>query len=119
MPRDEILDPQPLPDETAVMVEEVGRRPKTMADFVGQAELKERLGIILEAARARGGTVDHLLFAGPPGLGKTTLAGIVAAELNTHLHVTSGPAIERAADLASILTNVVAGDVLFIDEIHR
>ncbi|MCP4227725.1 MAG: Holliday junction branch migration DNA helicase RuvB [Actinomycetia bacterium] len=119
MPRDEILDPQPLPDETAVMVEEVGLRPKTMADFVGQAELKERLGIILEAARARGGTVDHLLFAGPPGLGKTTLAGIVAAELNTHLHVTSGPAIERAADLASILTNVVAGDVLFIDEIHR
>jgi Holliday junction DNA helicase RuvB len=119
VPRDEFLDPQPLPEETAAVAEEVGLRPKTMADFVGQAELKERLGIILEAARARGGTVDHLLFAGPPGLGKTTLAGIVASELNAHLHVTSGPAIERAGDLASILTKVEPGDVLFIDEIHR
>ena len=77
------------------------------------------MGIILEAARARRGTVDHLLFAGPPGLGKTTLAGIVAAEMNAHLHITSGPAIERAGDLASILTKLEAGDVLFIDEIHR
>lgn len=128
MPREENLNPQPLPDETAVLgiddtaalgSEEVGLRPRTMADFVGQSELKDRLGIILEAARARGGTVDHLLFAGPPGLGKTTLAGIVAGELNAHLHVTSGPAIERAGDLAAILTKVEPGDVLFIDEIHR
>lgn len=121
MPRDEMLDPQPLPDETAALAEsdEVGLRPKTMDDFVGQAELKERLGVILDAARGRGHPADHLLFAGPPGLGKTTLAGIVAAELGAHLHVTSGPAIERPGDLASILTNVQPGDVLFIDEIHR
>jgi Holliday junction DNA helicase RuvB len=119
MPRDEFLDPRPLPGETAAVSDEVGLRPRTMADFVGQAELKERLGIILEAARARSGTVDHLLFAGPPGLGKTTLAGIVAAEMSADLHVTSGPAIERAGDLAAILTKVEPGDVLFIDEIHR
>ncbi|MEL7155596.1 MAG: Holliday junction branch migration DNA helicase RuvB [Actinomycetota bacterium] len=99
--------------------DEVGLRPRSMDDFVGQAELKEQLGIILTSAREREQPADHLLFAGPPGLGKTTLAGIVAAELQADLHVTSGPAIERAADLASLLTNVEAGDVLFIDEIHR
>jgi Holliday junction DNA helicase RuvB len=120
MPRDELLNPDPIPGEAPLaVVEEVGLRPKTMGDFVGQSELKERLGVILEAARARRHTVDHLLFAGPPGLGKTTLAGIVAAELNAQLHITSGPAIERAADLASILCKLEPGDVLFIDEIHR
>lgn len=120
MPRDEVLEPGPLPEEAVLTAaDEVGLRPKTMADFVGQAELKERLGIILQAARARGQPSDHLLFAGPPGLGKTTLAGIVASELDAHLYVTSGPAIERAGDLASILTKVEPGDVLFIDEIHR
>jgi Holliday junction DNA helicase RuvB len=81
--------------------------------------LKEHLGIILEAARRRDQAVDHLLFAGPPGLGKTTLAGIVAAELQVGLHVTSGPALDRAGDLAAILTRLGEGDVLFIDEIHR
>ena len=99
--------------------DEISLRPRTLTDFVGQRELKERLGIILVAAKQRDEPSDHLLFAGPPGLGKTTLAGIVATELGSHLHITSGPAIERAGDLASILTKVEAGDVLFIDEIHR
>ncbi len=85
----------------------------------GQRELKEHLRIVLEAARKREQPVDHLLFAGPPGLGKTTLAGIVATEMGVHLHVTSGPALERAGDLAAILTKLEDGDVLFIDEIHR
>jgi Holliday junction DNA helicase RuvB len=120
MPRDELLDPQPTAVDLHLGVaEEGGLRPKTMDDFVGQAELKERLGVILEAARGRGHPSDHLLFAGPPGLGKTTLAGIVASELNAQLHITSGPAIERAGDLAAILNKLEAGDVLFIDEIHR
>ncbi len=138
MPRDELIDPSQQPEDqdrldgpldgplTAEGAgvggpagEDRSLRPRTMDDFVGQAELKERLGIILDAARGRGRPADHLLFAGPPGLGKTTLAGIVAAELGAQLHVTSGPAIERAGDLASILTNLEAGDVLFIDEIHR
>jgi Holliday junction DNA helicase RuvB len=129
MPRDELLNPDLIAGEAADVGEaagsmlaagdEGGLRPKTMDDFVGQPELKERLGVILEAALARGRPSDHLLFAGPPGLGKTTLAGIVAAELQAQLHVTSGPAIERAGDLAAILNKLEAGDVLFIDEIHR
>ena len=94
-------------------------RPRTLDEFVGQAELKDRLRIILEAARRRGQAADHLLFAGPPGLGKTTLAGIVATEMVVHLHITSGPTLERAGDLAAILTKLGEGDVLFIDEIHR
>lgn len=99
--------------------EEVGLRPRRLADFVGQAELKEHLEIVLEAARRRGQAVDHLLFAGPPGLGKTSMAGIVAAEMSVGLRITSGPALVRAGDLAAILTDLSEGDVLFIDEIHR
>jgi Holliday junction DNA helicase RuvB len=101
------------------VADEVGLRPRHLAEFVGQTELKEHLSIILEAATRRGQAADHFLFAGPPGLGKTTLAHIVAAELGVRLHITSGPAIERAGDLAAVLTNLDEGDVLFIDEIHR
>ena len=113
--RDEFLDPRSTPDEN----EEVGLRPRRLDEFVGQSELREKLSIVLEAARRRSEAVDHLLFAGPPGLGKTTLSVIIAAEMGTRLHVTSGPALERAGDLAAILTSLEEGDVLFIDEIHR
>lgn len=117
--RDELLTPEPIETEATELSDEVSLRPKTLADFVGQAELKEHLSIILEAARKRGQAADHLLFAGPPGLGKTTLAGIVAAEMGATIHITSGPALERGGDLASILSGLSEGDVLFIDEIHR
>jgi Holliday junction DNA helicase RuvB len=115
--RDEFLDPG-ITDDTEDVVE-AGLRPRLLADFVGQRELKEHLAIVIEAARRRGQAVDHLLFAGPPGLGKTTLAGIAAAEMGVTLHVTSGPALERAGDLAAILTKLEERDVLFVDEIHR
>ncbi len=98
---------------------EVGIRPKRLADFVGQQQLREKLQIILEAARRRGQPVDHVLFAGPPGLGKTTLAGILACEMGAGLRITSGPALVRSGDVAAILTDLQPGDVLFIDEIHR
>jgi Holliday junction DNA helicase RuvB len=115
--RDEFLDPSTTSDAEEVV--EAGLRPRLLSEFIGQRELKEHLAIVLEAARRRGQSADHLLFAGPPGLGKTTLAGIVAAEMGVHLHITSGPALERAGDLAAILTKLDEGDVLFIDEIHR
>ena len=121
MSRDEILRAEPSDDDLVVeaLSDEGGLRPRRLDEFVGQRELKEHLHIILEAARRRGQAADHLLFAGPPGLGKTTLAGIVAAEMDVGLHVTSGPALERAGDLAAILTRLDESDVLFIDEIHR
>ncbi len=94
-------------------------RPQSLADYIGQKKATENLKIFIEAARMRGEPLDHVLFYGPPGLGKTTLAGIIANELGVDLRITSGPAIERAGDLAAILTNLNENDVLFIDEIHR
>lgn len=99
--------------------EEAGLRPRALREFVGQAQLAEHLGIVLEAAKRRRRPVDHLLFAGPPGLGKTTLAEIVAVEMGVGFRVTSGPVLARAGDLAALLTGLSEGDVLFIDEIHR
>src|SRR3954452_14038524 len=101
------------------MADELSVRPRRLTEFIGQPEVKEHLEIVLEAARRRGQPADHLLFAGPPGLGKTSLAGIVAAEMGAGLRVTSGPALLRAGDLAAILNDLTEGDVLFIDEIHR
>jgi len=115
--REEFLDPGVTGDVEET--EEIGLRPRRLADFVGQGELKEHLTIVLEAARQRSQPIDHLLLAGPPGLGKTTMAGIVAAEMGVQMHITSGPTLERAGDLAAILTKLGEGDVLFIDEIHR
>jgi Holliday junction DNA helicase RuvB len=116
MTRNELLAGTAGRDDRA---DELTLRPRRLDEFVGQTALKEHLEILLEAARRRQQPVDHLLFAGPPGLGKTTMAGIVAAELGVALRVTSGPAIERAGDLAALLTNLDDGEVLFIDEIHR
>ncbi|MEY3588193.1 MAG: Holliday junction ATP-dependent helicase RuvB [Actinomycetota bacterium] len=115
--RDEFLDPGVGTD--ADVNDEVSLRPRALDEFVGQRELKEHLDIVLGAAKQRGQAADHILLAGPPGLGKTTMAGIVATEMGVTLHVTSGPALERAGDLAAILTKLQEGDVLFIDEIHR
>ncbi|WP_165054274.1 MULTISPECIES: Holliday junction branch migration DNA helicase RuvB [unclassified Adlercreutzia] len=94
-------------------------RPKRLEDYLGQTKVKESLAILIEAAQARHDVADHILFSGPPGLGKTTLATVVANELGSSIRTTSGPAIERTGDLAAILTNLEEGDVLFIDEIHR
>jgi holliday junction DNA helicase RuvB len=115
--REEFLQPDAADEEELSI--ELGLRPRSLEEFVGQSELKAHLAVMLGAARRRGQAADHLLFAGPPGLGKTTLAHIVATEMGAALHITSGPALERAGDLAAIITKLEDGDVLFIDEIHR
>ena len=94
-------------------------RPPSLAEFTGQGDIKESLSIAIEAAKHRGDALDHCLFAGPPGLGKTTLAGIIAKEMGVNIHITSGPVLEKASDLAGLLTSLQENDVLFIDEIHR
>ena len=94
-------------------------RPQLLEDYIGQQKAKEMLKVYIEAAKAREEALDHVLFYGPPGLGKTTLAGIIANEMGTHLKITSGPAIEKPGEMAAILNNLQEGDVLFVDEIHR
>ncbi|HNR47078.1 MAG TPA: Holliday junction branch migration DNA helicase RuvB [Anaerolineaceae bacterium] len=110
-----LVDPEPRPDDRI----DQALRPRRLNDLIGQSQVKENLAILIAAARHRAEPLDHVLFYGPPGLGKTTLAHVLANEMGVNIKITSGPAVERAGDLAAILTNLRAGDILFIDEIHR
>ncbi len=114
-----IVDTSTHQDDAAEQAVEVTLRPQTFADYIGQDRLKKNIRLAIAAAKKRGEPIDHVLLYGPPGLGKTTMASVIANEMGTNLRVTAGPAIERAGDLASILTNLQDGDILFIDEIHR
>ena len=116
MNRDPLISPLPTPGEQGA---EASIRPRTLADYRGQPRVREQMEIFIGAARARGESLDHVLIFGPPGLGKTTLSNIIAHEMNANLRVSSGPVLEKAGDLAAILTNLEEGDVLFVDEIHR
>lgn len=113
---DRIITPKELSEEKAF---DLNLRPKSLQDFIGQSKIKENLQIFMDAAKGRKEAIEHVLLYGPPGLGKTTLAHIIASEMGVNIRVTSGPALERSGDLAAILTNLEEGDILFIDEIHR
>lgn len=114
-----IVDTSVHDDDSDEQIIEVTLRPQRFDEYIGQARLKRNIGLSIEAAKKRGEPMDHVLLYGPPGLGKTTMANVIANEMGAGFRVTSGPAIERAGDLASILTNLADGDILFIDEIHR
>ena len=114
-----IVDTSSHDDDSEEQRIEVSLRPQSFAEYVGQERLKRNLRLAIDAAKKRGEPLDHVLLYGPPGLGKTTMATVIANEMGTNLRITSGPAIEKAGDLASILTNLSDGDILFIDEIHR
>ena len=115
------VDPSRLvsPDACSADAEEVSLRPKTLDDYVGQEKAKGNLEVFIQAAKMRHEPLDHVLLHGPPGLGKTTLSGIIANEMGVNVRITSGPAIEKAGDLAALLTNLNENDILFVDEIHR
>jgi len=116
MSRAEITTPEVLSDESVV---ELSLRPQRLAEFIGQNKVKDNLRLAIDAALARNEPLDHAIFYGPPGLGKTTLAELIARELRVNIRTTSGPALEKPGDLVGTLTNLRAGDILFIDEIHR
>lgn len=114
-----IVQPEPVEDDQQEQLIEITLRPKDFSSYIGQERLKKNMQLAITAAKKRGEPIDHVLLYGPPGLGKTTMASVIAHEMGANIRITSGPAIERAGDLASLLTNLQDGDILFIDEIHR
>ena len=113
--RDQITTAAVLPEDSG----EGSLRPKTIREYIGQEKAKDNLQVFINAAKMRNEPLDHVLLHGPPGLGKTTLAGVIAHEMNVNMRITSGPAIEKPGDLVALLTNLSEGDILFVDEIHR